>query len=715
MNSKILLLIPILLFLVPSLSYAEIGKNFDRIELEPNIFQWTSHYERIFDGSQWVNYIWFEDLDIIKFESASLSYEFNKNDCSFSLFEPLTNNIAIEKYERTLSIDGSEVVLSKCEVQDIELLEDGLKIITIQNGPGSELKTLFNINAIGSEEWTYEITNNELFTSKIFSINEVCLDCKVIKTTGDFIDLGFYILDTKNSVHNYLKTKEETKDFKLTYEMEPKGFFEKGIIDPVFSTDNPTLDAYVQDDQNNDICDSAPTTVNTLGTVDVILPVGMTINAAAFDCRESFFEFPISTIPNSANIINTVFKYEIETQDGSGANCDYYELGNINTLIASPKWIWSAIMNNNGSTALVSNDSGCNSTGNNKSLDLGTTADSRITSMLVNDRFVIGVRGTGNVGAATDGVNRANWFASENDNDPTPKPTLEVTYNFPAPLQTAQTVNIINVGDIANITGIIYINNSTFANLTSIKLFVNGTLTNTNGTNQNKTTAYAFDQVRYGPLWYQMTTNDLYNFTIQATAKNTTITQSNITKSYLTREYTPNYLTAIDPVQGTVNYTFPGSQIIKVNRDKGGNTFSIECAYITQSNAFFNNTDLLTWDNETVTGYYKNNYQGFYYVTCYNDGELFTTILNQNYSNYLVPGMVIFDELGGFAGAPSVILVIIAILSLATGRNFPIIIIIAISVTGILGALQLVTFDVSIWGALIVIAGITVFGVRKFY
>src|SRR3990172_152639 len=149
--------------------------------------------------------------------------------------------------------------------------------------------------------------------------------------------------------------------------------------------------------------------------------------------------------------------------------------------------------------------------------------------------------------------------------------------------------------------------------------------------------------------------------------------------------------------------------------NQSGAVFSIECAYITQADAFFNSTGDLLWDNKTNTGYYSNDYAGYYYITCYNDGELFTTILSQNYTNQLVPGLVIFDQLGGFVGAPSIILVIIAILSLATGRNFPIVIIIAVSVTGIMGAMSLIVLDPSIWAALIIIAGITLFGVRKFY
>src|SRR3990172_4766951 len=147
MNNKILFLIPILIFVVPSLAYAETGFNYNREQLTPLTFEWASHYNRIWDGFQWVNYIWFQDSNIIKFDSANISYEFNKIDCSFSLYEPLTNKKAIEKYERILEVNGALVSLSSCEILDIQLLNDGLKIISKQNGGGSELKTIFELNA----------------------------------------------------------------------------------------------------------------------------------------------------------------------------------------------------------------------------------------------------------------------------------------------------------------------------------------------------------------------------------------------------------------------------------------------------------------------------------------------------------------------------------------------------------------------------------------
>ena len=81
------LLIPFLL-IVPA--YAEVGKNFDTEDQGSGIIKWTSHYDRIFDGDSWENYILTNDATQIKFESAGISFVFDKINCDFKLYTPDT-------------------------------------------------------------------------------------------------------------------------------------------------------------------------------------------------------------------------------------------------------------------------------------------------------------------------------------------------------------------------------------------------------------------------------------------------------------------------------------------------------------------------------------------------------------------------------------------------------------------------------------------------
>ena len=278
---------------------------------------------------------------------------------------------------------------------------------------------------------------------------------------------------------------------------------------------------------------------------------------------------------------------------------------------------------------------------------------------------------------------------------------------------SAMTQEVNNIGDGFRINGTINVPGSTYLNITQIVTRINGTIVNTNTTDHNQTAPYF---VKFGPIWSQILVDGTRNITttvsIQTTAGNTI---NNETKSYKEREYDPDYITAIDASQGLVNYTLPGNNILKVNRDTGGATFQIECNYLDQSDAFFNQTGAF-WDNQSNIGYYNSTYpNNARYVICYNDAPLFSTILPTNYTTFLQPGLIIFDELGGFMGAPSALLMVLAIFSLATGRNFPVVLVIAMSVLGIMGSLALIVFSAEIWGLLMVLAGIGIFQIRKFF
>ena len=147
-------IIPVLLFsIIPA--YAEIGENFDRTQLDEKTFKWVSHYDRIWDGSQWVNYLWADTGNTITFQSTNLNFTLNKTSCNFKL-------AGLEGYEKSLSIDGLPVVLSNCNVTNINEMEDSLEIIITEDAPDTEFKTIFNLGAIGIEEWTYEISNKNI-------------------------------------------------------------------------------------------------------------------------------------------------------------------------------------------------------------------------------------------------------------------------------------------------------------------------------------------------------------------------------------------------------------------------------------------------------------------------------------------------------------------------------------------------------------------------
>jgi hypothetical protein len=214
--------------------------------------------------------------------------------------------------------------------------------------------------------------------------------------------------------------------------------------------------------------------------------------------------------------------------------------------------------------------------------------------------------------------------------------------------------------------------------------------------------------------------DEVYDFLVRATISNATgtvtFTTNNVTGS---QEFEPDYVDAIVSAQGDVSGVgSPG--VLKVNRINvpGNSTWQIECFFKEWSTAFLNGTDG-TWINTTNVGAFETQSPDprlDSYVTCYNEDLLFFDVLVPgNFTNYIVPGLVIFDQLGGFLGAPSVLLFILAIFSWGTGRNFPIVITIGVSALGLMSALGLLILSGATWGIILVIAGLTIFGIRKFF
>ena len=122
----------LIVFLIPlPLAYGEVGKNFDTVSLDNGLTQWTSHYDRIWDGDSWENYLISNNPVQLDFESANLSFIFDKVSCDFKLLNPESETVAINGYDFALNIDGLPTILPICDLESF-----------IQ----SENKTSFTIN-----------------------------------------------------------------------------------------------------------------------------------------------------------------------------------------------------------------------------------------------------------------------------------------------------------------------------------------------------------------------------------------------------------------------------------------------------------------------------------------------------------------------------------------------------------------------------------------
>lgn len=280
------------------------------------------------------------------------------------------------------------------------------------------------------------------------------------------------------------------------------------------------------------------------------------------------------------------------------------------------------------------------------------------------------------------------------------------------------------VGDVIQLNGTITISTGIPEpiNISQSRFYVNGVLT--------QTRAEDIDINRGGsdtldPFWYQFTSGTSKTFSIKVTASNSTGTvtlspTANITES---REYDPDYFTAVVPSEGSVNYTearLDNGEVLnlKINRDKGGQTFQVECKFRDIWETI--NGEPGTWVNRTTVGFYNVSMSvdagDTVYFDCYNDNLLFSS---QSYGNStdnpLINGIRLFDNFGGLVGAQSVILIIIAIFFLATGKNSPQILVLGMIVLGVLAGLNLLVFDEAYFGLLMAAAAVGLFAMKRYY
>src|SRR3972149_883186 len=193
----IVLLIPI------GLASAETGKNFDTIDNQDGTTTWASHYERVFDGISWKNYILNDNLNQITFDGSGGSFLFYKATCNFKLYDPNSKALEINSYSFVLSIDGIAQPSLSCTITNLIQSEDATSFYINQD----LFKTKIDLSPSSGLEWTHEIDNNQ-GKGSTFTITETCTDCIVSSIEGNKIDFGAYTLDTKNEIHN---TVNETK------------------------------------------------------------------------------------------------------------------------------------------------------------------------------------------------------------------------------------------------------------------------------------------------------------------------------------------------------------------------------------------------------------------------------------------------------------------------------------------------------------------------
>lgn len=183
--------------------------------------------------------------------------------------------------------------------------------------------------------------------------------------------------------------------------LNSRHFYEK-----TFSSNNPTVDGYVS---KNDM------SAYSLNTSATSFNIGLRESGMDYYDR-GFVEWDISSIPDTATITNTTFKYNGYSH---GTDARVYPMTS-RPSTASNSTLWTDA--GNGTT--LASVSGFPVVGAGKTIGLGATGNSDVASKLSGDWFAIGLKSTNETSGTLSKI-YSEEYASAN-----PAPTLEVRYTL---------------------------------------------------------------------------------------------------------------------------------------------------------------------------------------------------------------------------------------------------------------------------------------------
>lgn len=405
---KIYLFFLIIPFLLIPTASAEVGKDFDSVTQLDGSIIWTSHYDRILENGRYVNQIVNDKAGVFEYRSGNIFFDFDKVDCSFTLYDPVTNALIIPEFSTQLKIANATLPQGFCNFENLIETNESVSFTIEKNGYDTD----YVLNAFGKVEWTYS-SPAQNGAPRIFSIIETCLDCPFGSSDGTKVKFGTYTFDSKNEIHNSLFDIDLSNGFRAEYR-QTLGNGEKLNIDPVFNYDDVVFD--IQVTTGNQI--STACRLSGFFLTDGTDPT-MQLQPNTLDrwCTRITMEWDITSIPDDATITDTSFRYEIASTLGNPEFCNFHEMDHQpSTLNAEDTWFDAG----NG-TLFVAGVTGCTTVGVDKIQDLGTDADTDLESQLALDWFGMGIKTQSEVRDNQTPTSRFAELMSE----------LQVTYTIP--------------------------------------------------------------------------------------------------------------------------------------------------------------------------------------------------------------------------------------------------------------------------------------------
>ena len=437
----------------PSQPVLTIGQNYDLIEdYQLGVATWQSHTERIFDGTDWKDFIVYDRSNIIQVESNSIgSLVYDKNNCSYSIYEngyvtsgtqiipsvswmPRIAEVGTDNYS-----EMTDLFNQQCDVQvrqgedwvkitSIKIQTEDLPPLVVQHLNGTSSTYSQGVTQVATTTQTLDIrTDNGIKeTVSVFNGNPEWSNHKFALTqtihTGAEITLADQTYDVAAASgtvldRNWIENNEaeifEIAD-SLNYDMDV-GFeqfnalqviddggvykvaldYSVNVVTPIGSyyEVDPTL-SYADESSWQRVRTDAHTgsTCNGVGTT--LFTGGEEISKGASgssdDCRWIGYEFDISSISSSAVVSDVQFRIDNSNAQGDGQNetCYLVPFDEALSTISA-----ADLMTDIETNTPYASSTFCQSANSQTVFDLGTTADTDATNDLSSGGlFGVGVR-----------------------------------------------------------------------------------------------------------------------------------------------------------------------------------------------------------------------------------------------------------------------------------------------------------------------------------
>ena len=406
----------------------------------------------------YTHYIVDDQPTYVKIQNGEASFVFDKTTCSAQIYSGglIGNNTSVissDSFVPKSSVDGSgtwSVVTSvnnaACVVE-VTQTADSIEV----SGTKTSAAGIFKVRYVKTEglplKTILEATNLSGLTDRRFGVTQTQSIPQFITFGGQERDLADYIGQTfdriwlENNKANLMKLSgglsfnvvdawsnlESISVNSVNNGMASVSFNylrntpillpnETLIIDPTYSSNNPTTDLQVVDDGNNNVCATGSNKQDGGGSLSARV---YTTAQNPDDCVRAFLDYDISSIPDTATITDVDFKFEVTTVLNP-PNCDYVSGGTTRASDTAAN-IFTAI---GSGTVMLNADSTCTTTGTDKSVDFGSVGDSEVTSRLAGDFFTFGIKLDNETIDATD----KQVILNSEESASTPDPTLEITY-----------------------------------------------------------------------------------------------------------------------------------------------------------------------------------------------------------------------------------------------------------------------------------------------